>query len=75
MKRFDPKQERFIYLDYANRIIVWNAMSSALMNILPFVDFSRLRNLFEASNRLKEMFTLDDNHINSDMYCKICGTT
>lgn len=75
MERIDPNQRRHIDFSYINRIIVWNAIGQSLSQLLPFLDISKLRGMFNVSNKLTSYISLDDKDINSDLWCGICGTT
>ena len=43
--------------------------------MLPFLDISKLKSMFNMSSKLTEYMTLNENEINSDGWCGICGTT
>lgn len=75
LERIDPSQTRQIDFTYTNRIIVWNAIGNSLTYLLPFLDISKIKNLFQSSHKLTQFVTLDETEINSDYWCGICGTT
>lgn len=75
LKRIDPNQRRYVDFTYINRIIVWNALGQAMSGLLPFLDVSKIKGMFQMSSKLTQFITLDEKEIGSDSWCGICGTT
>ena len=75
LHRVDPNQRRHIDFTYINRLIVWNAVGQALSSLLPFLDMSRFKSMFQMTNKLTQYITLDQGDINSDNWCGVCGAT
>ena len=75
LEQTDPSQRRYVDFTYINRLIVWNALGQALSKLLPFLDVSKIKGMFQMSQKLTEFITLDEKDINSDSWCGICGST
>lgn len=75
LERIDASQRRYVDFTYINRLIVWNALGQALSSLLPFLDVSKIKGMFQMSQKLTEFITLDEKDINSDSWCAICGST
>lgn len=75
LERIDPNQKRGIDFTYINRLIVWNAIWKSVQDILPFIDLSKIRSMFQVSNKLTEYISLDQDELGSENLCPVCGTT
>jgi len=75
MHQVDQQQERHLDFTYINRVIVWNALGNSLSYVLPFMDVSKVKGLFNSSSKLTEYTTLDEGEMSSDSLCPSCSST
>jgi len=48
--------------EYVNILVVWTAVGKSLANLLPFLDFSKVRNLLKSgSSQLTQTFSFSGN--------------
>jgi hypothetical protein len=51
MERQNPKQtQRMLSYDYVNVLVVWTALGKSLSYLLPFLDFSKVRQLLQGGH-------------------------
>ena len=80
LAREDPQQtHRSLSFQYVNILVVWTALGRSFANLLPFLDYSKLKSvLLGGSASLTQTFafsSMQSDSAGDDSLCTVCGTT
>ena len=82
-KQDESLSQRNMSFEYVNILVVWTALGKSMANLLPFVDFSRVKKLISGGTmQFTQTFTFGTEEVEgassneqTGMLCMVCGTT